>query len=81
MVKISSPARKKSLGVKIKKLLGFEVSKNDLFDSNRLLLLDLEKGDAVALIDRKDNVLELSRNRRGHFDVRELRNSEPNDKK
>jgi hypothetical protein len=55
------------------------VTKDDLLDNNPLLLLDLEKGDAVALIDRKDNVLELSRNRHGHFDVRELRNSESND--
>ena len=40
-----------------------------------MLVVGLQKGDAIALIDRRDNVLELSRNKRGHFDVRELRNT------
>ncbi len=44
-----------------------------------MLVVDLEKGDAIALIDRKDNVLELSRNNRGHFDLRELRNVDSKD--
>jgi hypothetical protein len=73
MVKLSSPKQRKNIRFRIKQLLGITASEE--FDSDRLLVVDLEKGDAIALIDRNDNVLELSRNKRGHFDVKELRTS------
>ena len=73
MVKLRSPTQRKNIRLKIKELFGIAASEE--FDSDRLLVVDLEKGDAIALIDRKDNVLELSRNKRGHFDVKELRTS------
>ena len=65
--------------LRIRKLLGIATSEK--FDSARMLVVGLKKGDAIALIDRKDNVLELSRNKRGHFDVRELKNAVPKEKK
>ena len=77
MVKISSPKQRKNIQLRIKQMLGITASEE--FDSDRMLVVDLEKGDAIALIDRKDNVLELSRNNRGHFDLRELRNVDSKD--
>jgi hypothetical protein len=73
MVKLSSPTRSKDRKLSIRKLLGLNTS--DKFDNDRMLVVDLKKGDAIALIDRKDNVLELSRNKQGHFGVKELRTS------
>lgn len=77
MVKINAPTRTKNMELRIRKFLSIATSEK--FDSDRMLVVGLKKGDAIALIDRKDNVLELSRNKQGHFGVKELRapKSEP----
>ena len=79
MVKIRSPIRVKDLEVKagtmFKALLGIQASKKELFDNDRMLILDLEKGESIAFLDKDDNVWELSRNARGRHNLRRLKNS------
>jgi hypothetical protein len=77
---MTSPKKKQSthFWLKAKSILGLGVSSENEYD-DRLLVLRLEKGDRVALIDRKErklHPLELSRDKRGRFDMRELRDSE-----
>jgi len=76
MVEIKSPIRVKDLegkaGVAFKALLGLEGAKRELYDSDRLLLINLDKGESIAFLDKEDNVWELSRNRRGRYNLRRL---------
>lgn len=76
MVEIKSPIRVKDLegkaGVAFKALLGLEGAKRELYDSDRLLLINLDKGESVAFLDKEDNIWELSRNRRGRYNLRRL---------
>lgn len=78
MVKIRSPTRIKDLefkaGTMFKTIFGIEASKKDIFDNDRMLILNLEKGESIAFLDRDDNVWELSRNSRGRHNLRRLRN-------
>jgi len=77
MVKIKSPIRLKDLegkaGVSFKALLGLEGAKKELYDSDRLLVINLDKGESIAFLDREDNIWELSRNRRGRYNLRQLK--------
>ena len=79
MVKISSPIRIRDLefkaGTIFKALLGIETAKRDLFDNNRMLILNLKKGESIAFLDKDDNVWELSRNARGRHNLRKLKSS------
>jgi len=59
MVKIRSPIRVKDLEVK----------------AGTMFILDLEKGESIAFLDKDDNVWELSRNARGRHNLRRLKNS------
>lgn len=76
MVEIKSPIRVKDLegkaGVAFKALLGLEGAKRELYDSDRLLLINLDKGESIAFLDKEDNIWELSRNRRGRYNLRRL---------
>ena len=77
MVKIRSPVRLKDLegkvGVSFKALLGIEGSKKELYDSDRMLILTLDKGERIAFLDRDDNIWELSRNDKGRYNLRRLK--------
>ena len=77
MVEIKSPIRVKDLegkaGVAFKALLGLEGAKKELYDSDRLLIINLEKGECIAFLDREDNIWELSRSRRGRYNLRRLK--------
>jgi hypothetical protein len=79
MVKIESPTRIRDLEVKagtiFKALFGIEASKKDLFDNDRMLILNLEKRESIAFLDRDDNVWELSRNAHGRYNLRRLKSS------
>ena len=76
MVEIKSPIRVKDLegkaGVAFKALLGLEGAKRELYDSDRFLLINLDKGESIAFLDKEDNIWELSRNRRGRYNLRRL---------
>jgi hypothetical protein len=78
MVKIKSVVRIKDLegkaGVAFKALLDLEGSKKELYDSDRLLIINLERGECIAFLYRDDNIWELSRNRRGRYNLRRLKN-------
>jgi len=80
MVEIKSPIRLKDLegkaGVGFKALLGLEGSKKELYESDRMLIINLDKGECIAFLDREDSVWELSRNKQGRYNLRRL-----NDKK
>ena len=77
MVEIKSPIRVKDLegkaGVAFKALLGLEGAKRELYDSDRLLLINLDKGECIAFLDKEDNIWELSRSRRGRYSLRRLK--------
>ena len=77
MVEIKSPIRVKDLegkaGVVFKALLGLEGAKRELYDSDRLLLIKLDKGDCIAFLDREDNIWELSRSSKGRYSLRRLK--------
>jgi hypothetical protein len=76
MVKIKSPMQVKdldvSVGTKMKWLFGIRASKVDIFDNDRMVILDLKKGERVAVFDKDDNVWELSRNTKGRLNRRKL---------
>lgn len=76
MVEIKSPIKLKDLegkaGVGFKTILGLEGAKKDLYDSDRMLIISLEKGECVAFVDRNDSVWELSRNTKGRYNLRRL---------
>jgi hypothetical protein len=77
MVEIKSPICVKDLegkaGVTFKALLGLEGAKKELYDSDRLLIINLERGECIAFLDREDNIWELSRNRKGRYNLRQLK--------
>ena len=77
MVEIKSPIRVKDLegkaGVAFKALLGLEGAKKELYDNDRLLIINLDKGECIAFLDKEDNIWELSRSRRGRYNLRKLK--------
>jgi len=76
MVKIKSPVQVKdidvSFGTIVKGLFGIGASKVDVFDNDRMVILNLKKGERVAVFDKDDNVWELSRNSKGRLNRRKL---------
>jgi hypothetical protein len=77
MVEIKSPIRVKDLegkaGVAFKALLGLEGVKKELYDNERLLVLNLSKGESIAFLDRQDCIWELYRNKRGRYYLKKLK--------
>ena len=57
MVEIKSPIRVKDLegkaGVAFKALLGLEGTKKELYDIDRLLIINLDKDESIAFFTRK----------------------------
>lgn len=77
MVEIKSPIRVKDLkgkaGIAFKALLGLKGSKKELYDSDRLLIIKLERGECIAFLDREDGIWKLSRSRRVRYNLRWLK--------
>lgn len=77
MVEIKSPVRLKDLegkaGIAFKALFGIEGSKKELYDSDRMLLISLKKGESVAFLDGNNDIWELSRNNKGRYNLRKLK--------
>ena len=77
MVEIKSPVRLKDLegkaGIAFKALFGIEGSKKELYDSDRMLLISLKKGESVAFLDGNNDIWELSRNSKGRYNLRKLK--------
>jgi hypothetical protein len=78
MVSIKSPVRVKDLegkvGLAFKALLGIEGSKKELYDNDKMLVIELEKGECVAFMDSEACIWELSRSIKGRYSLRRLRN-------
>jgi hypothetical protein len=77
MVSIKSPVRVKDLegkvGLAFKALLGIEGSKKELYDNDKLLVINLEKGECVAFMDGENCIWELSRSIKGRYSLRKLK--------
>jgi hypothetical protein len=77
MVSIKSPVRVKDLegkvGLAFKALLGIEGSKKELYDNDKMLVIDLEKGECVAFMDSENCIWELSRSIKGRYSLRKLK--------
>jgi hypothetical protein len=68
MVSLKSPVKVKDLegkvGLAFKTLLGVEGSKKELYDNDKMMVINLEKGECVAFMDSENciwNFLELSK--------------------
>jgi hypothetical protein len=77
MVSIKSPVRVKDLegkvGLAFKALLGIEGSKKELYDNDKMLVIDLAKGECVAFMDSENCIWELSRSIKGRYSLRKLK--------
>ena len=64
MVSIKSPVRVKDLegkvGLAFKALLGIEGSKKELYENDKMLVINLEKGECVAFMDSENCIWEHS---------------------
>ena len=77
MVSLKSPVRVRDLegkaGLAFKALLGIEGSKKELYDNDKMLVINLEKGECIAFMDSQSCVWELSRNNKGRDNLRKLK--------
>jgi hypothetical protein len=58
MVEIKSPVRLKDIegkaGISFKALLGIGGSRKEFYESDRLLIITLDKGECIAFLDRDE---------------------------
>jgi hypothetical protein len=77
MVQIKAPIRLRDLegkaGIAFKALLGVEGSKKELYDNDRMLIINLGKGECIAFIDGENKIWELSRTTKGRYTLRKLK--------
>jgi hypothetical protein len=77
MVELKSPVKLKDLegkaGIGFKALLGLEGSKRELYESDRMLIINLKKSECIAFLDKEENIWELSRNKHGSYSLRKLK--------
>lgn len=72
MVKIKSPLRAKELDVNFKGLFGIRGANVDVFDNDRMIIVNLKKGERIAVYDKNDKAWELSRDAKGRINRRRL---------
>jgi hypothetical protein len=76
MVKIVSPARLKGLRGRLAvlcRLLTGEIGKKELFDTDKMVAISLKGEESMAFIDKDDRLWELSKNTKGRYAVRRLK--------
>jgi len=76
MVEIKAPVRIKDLEGKIGvafKLLSGEGFKKELFDTDKMVAINLKREESIVLMDRSDNFWELFRNKRGRYNLKKLK--------
>ncbi len=65
MVEIKSPIRLRDLegkaGISFKTLFGIEGLKKELYDNDKMLVINLAKGECIAFMDNENKIWELSR--------------------
>jgi len=76
MVEIKSPTNIKEmegkLGVSFRGIAG-KGERRELYDSDKLVTIKLERGEAIVLIDNQNRIWELSRSKkRGYYNLRNL---------
>lgn len=74
MVNIRSPLRSKDLdvGADIKGLFGIHGKAIEVFDNDRMVILNLKKGEHLAVFDKNNKPWELSRDAKGRLNWRKL---------
>ena len=76
MVQIKSPLRLRDfrckLGILFSTLIG-ECLKKELFDTEKMIVINLKREKSIVLVDSDDNLWELSKNRRGRYNLRKLK--------
>jgi len=80
MVEIKAPVKLKDLecklGVLFKSLVA-EVLKKELVDTEKMVAINLKKGESVVLMDRNDDFWKLSRNGKGQYHLKKLNGKKP----
>jgi len=75
MTEIKSPVRIKDLegrfGISFKGFMA-KGSKRELSDTEKVVVIKLEKEECIALIDANDNFWELCRNKKGRYGIKRL---------
>jgi hypothetical protein len=77
MVEIKSPVRLKDLEGKfgiLFKVLMAERLKKELFDTDKIVAINLKREECIALIDKNENFWELLRKKKGRYTIRRLKN-------
>lgn len=74
MVKIKSPLRSKNLdvGADVKGFFGIHGKEINVIDNERMVILNLKKGERLAVFDKSDKPWELSRDSKGRLNWRKL---------
>jgi hypothetical protein len=79
-IEIKSPVRAKDLEgrfhVLFNTLVGADGSRKEIFDTDKMVTLNLKKGEAIALIDEKGRFWELYRNEKGRHTMERLDENE-----
>ena len=52
--------------------MGADGSRRELFDTDKMVTLNLKKGECIALIDEKSRFWELYRNEKGRYILKRL---------
>lgn len=75
-MEIQSPVKLKDLegrlGIVFKLLTG-EGFKKELFDTDKIVTINLKKEESIVLMDRNDNLWELFKNKKGRYNLRKLK--------
>jgi len=75
-VEMKSPVRLKDLEGKfgiLFKVLMAEGQKKEIFDTDKVVAINLKREECIALIDKNENFWELLRNKNGHYSIRRLK--------
>jgi len=76
MVEIKAPVKLRDLecklGVLFKSLVA-EVSKKELLDAEKLVTISLKREESIVLIDGNDNLWELFKGKKGHYNLKRLK--------
>jgi hypothetical protein len=75
MVKIKSPAMLRdlegTLGILFRSLIA-KGSKREVLDTEKMIAINLKKGESIVLMDRNDDFWELSRKEKGQYHLKRL---------
>jgi len=76
MVEIKAPVRLKDLEGRLSilfKLLIGEGLKKELFDTDKMVTINLKREESIVLMDREDDLWELFKNKKGHYNLKRLK--------